>query len=140
MKTSLDGFYKTNKNFEMKGVWFDIKGGASFLIKRMGGQNSSTIKKITAAKYKPYTRQLQADTLSEEIADRLSLEIFVEVAVLDWKGIIIDGEETPFSKEKCVELFQNLPELADTLLKYATNVEYFKEELAEEYAEDVGNS
>lgn len=129
MKTNLDGIYKTDKDLESNGVWFDISETAGFLVKRFGGKNAAEMKKIHAKHFKKYARQIQQGALPAEKEEELSVRVFVECCVIDWRGIEIDGEKVEFSKEKCIDLLLELPDLAEALVAYATDKDCYKEEL-----------
>lgn len=129
MKSNLDKLYKTDSNLEKDGIWFDIDENVGFKIKRLGGKNSTEVKKAHAKHYKPFARQIKTGTLSSEKELEISIKTFVESSVVDWKGIEIDAEPKEFSKEQCEKLLIQLPELANTLIEYATSYEYFKEDL-----------
>ena len=132
MKTNLDHLYKTNSEMEKEGNWFELAEGVALKITRFGGFNSANIKKALAKYYKPYARQIEMGTLAPELEKSIMNKVFVESCVKDWKGIEIEGEQVPFSIEKCVDLFNSLPDMADTLITYASDYKNFKEE--------VGNS
>jgi len=129
MKTNLDSLFKTNQNLEDAGVWFDVSEKTGFLLRRFGGVNSSKIKATVAKIYKPYTRQVESGTLDPAKERELEVRIFVETCVLNWRGIEIDGMETPFEKELAIKFFLSLPELTNTLTKYATDVANYKDDL-----------
>lgn len=129
MKTNIDKIFKNDETLEKSGIWFEIKSGVGFLIKRFGGMNSPAIKLELARHYKPYARQIENGTLDDAKEKEISMKVFINSCVVDWKGIEVDGSEVPFSKEKCLELFTSLPELAETLLNYATDTKNFREDL-----------
>jgi hypothetical protein len=132
MKTNLDGLFKNNQSFEKDGVWFMINETTGFLIRRFGGMNSTQIKKALAKHYKPYASQIQNDTLSDEKSREIMTRIFVESSLVDWKGVEIDGSDTPFSVEMATKFLTNLPDLCDALRDYASD--------SKNYREDLGNS
>ena len=129
MKSNLDSFFKTNELAEKEGNWFLITDTAGFLIRRFGGYNSPNVKMAMAKYHKPYARQIQAGTFSDEKQIEIMTKVFVESSIVDWKGIEIEGKDTPFSKEACTELLISLPDLAETLLQYASESNNFKEDL-----------
>ena len=130
MKTNLDFEFKTSKDLEQNGVWFEIKPGISFLAKRFGGMNTTEAKKI-ASKYTDasYIAQAKAGTLAFEREQEVMIKTFVDACMLDWKGIEIDGQPQPFSKEVCKDLFLQLPELAQTVMENAAKYDNYRVEL-----------
>lgn len=130
MKSNLDKHFKQNSNLEKEGVWFELEGGVRFLIRRFGGSNTE-VKKAMLKYYKPVARLIEKNLLDDKKEKSIIAKAFIKACIIDWQGIEIDGEETPFSFEKAVELFASLPELLDTLMEYAQD--------AENYREEVGN-
>lgn len=132
MQTNLDKFYKNSEAYETKGIWFDISNDLGFHIKRFGGFNSPAIKLALAKYYKPYSRQVEAGTLSLEKEKEIHTKVFVESCVIGWKGVEIDGKIAEFSQDLALKFFLSLPELTESLIAYATD--------AKNYREDLGNS
>ena len=129
METNLDKFYKTNKNLETEGIWFDIGEEISFKMKRFGGFNAASVKAASAKFYKPYATMIKNGTLPPEKEREVMVATFVSSSITDWKGVEIDGKEEVFDAKICTKLLLNLPDLADTLIEYASNFDNFKEEL-----------
>lgn len=129
MKTNLDKFFKNSKDLESQGIWMDISEGVGFLVKRFGGYNSEPIKKAMAKYYKPYAKQIEMGTLSQEKSAEIMFRVFVEACVINWQGIEIDGEKKPFSVDDCVKLFCQLPELGDAVVQYSSDSKSYREEL-----------
>jgi hypothetical protein len=132
MKTNLDTLFKTSDSMETSGIWMTISDDVGFLVKRFGGYNSPKVKAATAKYYKPYARLIENGTLAMEKEKEIMTKIFVESSLMDWKGVEIDGKLTPFSKEVAVEFLLSLPELAESLISYASD--------SKNYKEDLGNS
>lgn len=129
MKSNLDAMFKTDKNLEKEGVWFEVADGVKFLIKRFGGANSEAVKKAMAKYYKPHAKMVERGIMPVHKEVEIMAKVFVDVCLIDWEGVEIDGEIVPFNKEKAVEFFCGLPELLDTLMEYAQGQESFKEDL-----------
>lgn len=132
MKTNLDSTFKTNSVLEKEGVDFAIDEKTSFKIRRFNAQNPR-IKAAMAAHYKPYARQMEMGTLPPEKSNEITMLLFIDVCLVSWTGLEDDkGQPIEFSKEKAKELFKSLPDLFETLWKYANDFE--------SYREDLGNS
>lgn len=132
MKTNLDKVFKNDSKSENDGIWFNVNEQTGFLVRRFGGFNSPKIKPALAKYYKPYARQVEAGTLSAEKENEIITRVFVEACLIDWRGVEIDGKETPFEKELAVKFFCSLPELAETIIGYSQD--------SKNYREDLGNS
>lgn len=129
MKTNLDSMFKTSEEFETKGIWFDINETTGFLVRRFGGFNSQKVKASLAKYMKPYAYQIEKKTLEDSKSVEIMARVFVESSVIDWRGVVIDGEAKDFSPDLAVALFVKLPELFDTLHKYASDSSNYREEL-----------
>jgi len=135
MQSNLDALFKTSKELEKSGRWYEINDRTSFLVKRYGGSNSKKLEESFAKHYRPYAAIIERNGLPEEKTNEILATIFVESCLIDWKGIDIDGKkDVPYNQELAIKLFQLLPDLLKTLMEYAQQPGYYKEEL-----EQAGN-
>lgn len=132
MKTNLDSIFKTDKSLETEGMWFVVKEGVEFQMRRFGGYNESKIKAAMAIHYKPYARLFENGTMSSDKQREIMIKVFVDACLIGWKGVEVDGKEVEFSKDAAVELLNALPDLYEKLNTYASD--------QANYREDVGNS
>ncbi len=131
MKTNLDGMFKTDIELEKNGVWFMLNEKTGFLVRAFKAHNPR-VKSAMAIHYKPYARQIEMGTLDISKQHEINVKLFLDVCLVDWKGIEIDGKDAACTKEVAAQFFISLPELFDTLWKYANDFNNYKE--------DVGNS
>jgi len=129
MSTDLDKLFKTGKGMEVDGIWFDISEDCGFKMKRFGGANSPKVKELMNKLYKPYARMIENNTLPAEKEFELTARIFSMSAMVDWKGVEVEGKKIDFSVDEAVKLFIRLPELYDALFKYASDFNNFREDL-----------
>jgi len=127
MKSNLDTFFKTDKEVEGTGVWFNIDEKSGFLVKPFSPSNPS-IKAAMAKFFKPYAYQIDHGTLDADKEREITVKVFVHACLVDWKGIEIDGKEAAFDKAEAVKLFISLPELYTTIAKYAEDFRNYKME------------
>jgi hypothetical protein len=128
MKTNLDSIFKTNKESERNGQWFELNEKTGFLIRRFNAMNPHA-KGAMAKYYKPYAKQIENDTLSVDKSLEININLFLDVCLVDWKGIEIDGVEVAFDRDTGFKVFQALPDLFDTLWKHANDFKNFREDL-----------
>lgn len=128
MKTNLDELYKVDATAEKEGVWFDVSPKTGFLVKPFRGTNPR-VKAAMAKYYKPYARQIENGQLSLEKEREININLFLDICLVDWKGVEIDGVPTPFARENALILFQELPDLFQTLLAFAQDFKTYKVEL-----------
>lgn len=128
MKTNLDLFYKADVNLEKNGVWFDVDEKTGFLVRPFKASNPR-IKAAMAKYYKPFARQIENDQLSLEKQRDININLFLDVCLVEWKGVQIDGADVAYTREAALKLFAELPELFDTLFRYAQDFKSYKADL-----------
>lgn len=131
MGTNLDKIFKTNEDLEKDGVDFALDEKTSFRMRHFSATNPR-VKAAMASHYKPYARQVELGTLDQKKADEITMKLFIDVCLVSWQGVEIDGKEVECSKENALILFNRLPKLFDVLWRYANDFN--------NYREDMGNS
>lgn len=133
---SLYNMFGTDKALETNGIWLEIDGEASFLIRRIGSANSDYVRMLRA-KTKPHNRSIENNTLDPKIEQKIYLDVFVSTALLDWKNVKDkDGKVIEFSKSAAIELFSDLPELLKYLMNFASEFENYRREELEDDAKN----
>ncbi len=156
----MSGFlYKTfemDADLEREGITVNY-GTVKFLIARAGGRNKD-FKETFQAKAKRHRTQLDNETMSDDMADRIMAESYAEAIILGWwtrkedehgEPVLKAGEEqwddvienstgkrVKFSVENCVKLLLELPDLFTSLQSYATKSANYRKE---EEEQDEGN-
>ena len=104
--------FGTDKNMESgEGIILDYGKDGRIKIHRAGGSNLR-FSQVMAQKSRPYARQLAVDNLDEEISRRVMAEVYAETVVIGWDGVKDENDQDlPYSKEACVKLFLEVPEL-----------------------------
>jgi hypothetical protein len=131
--------FETNQDAERDGVWVEYGDNddgtvPAFKIARMSKSNKKYSKALDRAT-RPHRRAIELETLKEDTADRVFLEVFVDTVLLDWKNIKSrSGEEMAFNKKSAFELMKQLPELYDDLQDKAKKAALFRQEVLEEEA------
>lgn len=123
---------------EKDGIDLDF-GDFKFTIARAGGANQR-YRRILAAKFKPFQRQIQNDTLSDEKAEQILAETYAEAVILGWSGITDDeGKEIPFTKENCVKflLDERFHDIVETIRREADRAANFRVSQMTEDAENL---
>ena len=110
--------FETSKPLESDGIAVDY-GDFRFTIARAGGSNRRYLYALER-KMRPHRRALAAGVLDEEVATRLLAEAYAEAVILGWDGVTDrDGNALPFTRENCVRLLLDLPELFADLREQA---------------------
>jgi hypothetical protein len=126
--------FKSDVDRERNGLWLDYGDAGEFLVARAGGANKA-YEKALARITKPHRRALEAEAIDSDKAFDLMKQAFAETIVLDWKGITdAEGNEVPYSKEKCLWLFRELDDLFQAIREDAHKATLYRASLREEAA------
>lgn len=144
-KNPLFANYKTDTNLERDGIFFEageINEGDKvlpirFRIARAGGANEAFAKALERES-KPYKRQIQTKTLSNDAANGIYQRAFISTVLLGWENVRdADNVEMPFTADNAKQLFADLPDLFNDLREAANDASLFREM---ELEHDLGNS
>lgn len=131
---SLYSMFKTDGNLEKNGVILEFGTNQKGLpigirIARAGGGNSAFTKRIEVL-VKPYRRAIQNETIDTETLERLYRQAYAETVVLGWENVDDENNEPlEFTKENCIKLFEELPELFKEIQEQSQKVAIFREEI-----------
>jgi hypothetical protein len=131
MKTNLDSLFKTDKKLQEEGVEFVINEKISFRVRHLS-QANPRVKAAMAQHFKPYAQQVSMGTLPPEKEAEINQKVFIDVCLVSWEGIEIDGATAECNKENATKLFRDLPDLFEALWKHANDFTHYRIE--------VGNS
>lgn len=143
-----DGMYAqftTDLVLETEGVEIDY-GPFMVTIARAGGSNKR-FARVMEVKTKPHRRAIQTETLDQDRAGVILMEVYAEAVILRWEtkvdGVFKIGIEDPnggtllpVNVENIVATFTALPDLFLDLQAQATRVSLFRETIMED---DAGN-
>lgn len=133
--------FKTDKNVEKEGIVLNYgknsKGeDIEIRIARAGGANVQYAK-LLEAKTKPYRRQIQNETLDNDVAEKITKEVYAKAVVLGWSGVEDEnGKELEFSFENCMKLFDDLPDLWTDIQQQSTKAALFRADILEQDAKN----
>lgn len=123
----------TDKDLESgAGIVLDYGDLGQITIHRAGGSNKK-FANVFAAKLRPYERQMNMGTLSDDLAEQLLAATYAETVIVGWKGVKgEDGKDMPFNKKNCVNLLIKVPELFRDIQEQANKAANFRREQVEE--------
>ena len=128
--------FKTDPRTETEGLTLDY-GDFQIRIARAGGANRGFVRALEA-RLKPYRRQLQSETLDEQVAERILREVYADHVILGWQGVTDgDGKPMAFGRENLLKLLADLPELFRDLQEQAGRIALFR---VQELEDAKGNS
>lgn len=134
--------FETDPTIEQAGIKLDY-GKFYFQVARAGGANTR-FRDVLRQRMAPHKRALATETMSEDLADKITLDVFAETVVLGWgsekhgdgKMVARDGSALEFSQENVKQLFKDLPDLARDVMQQAQSTALFRAVVAEI---DAGN-
>lgn len=133
--------FKTDKNVEKEGIVLNYgknsKGeDIEIRIARAGGANVQYAK-LLEVKTKPYRRQIQNETLDNEVAEKITKEVYAKAVVMGWTGVEDEnGKPLEFSSENCIKLFDDLPDLWMDIQQQSTKAALFRADILEQDAKN----
>jgi len=129
---SLRSAFKTNRNKEVDGFWFEDTGVINkdgttpgFLLAR-ASQSNPKFAKAAEQVGKKLKRKIENDLVSNDEAKSINMALFLDTVLLDWRNVQLedDGVNFPFTRGNADALFLELPdlyEILDTEAKRASN-------------------
>ena len=108
--------FKTSKNLEIDGIVLEYGSTEDgrvieFRIARAGGGNKAYDKAVET-QTKSIRKQLQNDLVENDQLLRIMRNVYAETVVLGWKNVEDEaGKPIPFTRENCITLFEDLPDL-----------------------------
>lgn len=128
--------FKTDSKLEKEGILLQYgtnSKGKDILIRvaRAGASNDAYVKRMEA-KVKPHRRLIQNETIERAVLIGIIREVFAETVVLGWEGVEDEnGNELPFTKENCIKLFTDLPDLFEDVQEQAQKAALFRADIRE---------
>ena len=118
--------FNTDKKLEQEGVVLDYGDGMEIRIARAGGSNVK-FEKALQAKSRKFGLQVKHDLLDPDQMREIMREVLAETVVLGWSGMTDrEGNPLPFSKDNCIQVFKDLPDLFDDVLEQSRKAALFK--------------
>jgi hypothetical protein len=111
--------WRSSRALEAEGVACPIGKGRELIVRRAGSRNRAYMAALAEAK-------------TEDIP---ALErVFAATIVCGWRGLLDEhGREIAYSTQACAELFEQCPDLADRVAKFASDrANYFAAEIEED--------
>ena len=135
-----EALFKTSPKAEAEGVELDY-GDFWIKVTRAGATNSR-FKKLFDKAMKPHRRAVANDTMNNEVAERITREVWAESIVLGWGSKLGDGlmpyqgEALTFNVPNCIRLFDELPDLFIDVREQSMKQGLFQDDAPET---DTGN-
>lgn len=134
---SLYSAFGTDKDLESNGVVLDF-GVVKVKVRRAGGSNRAFVSALSA-KMRPHRRSLENNTMSEELALSLQLDVYFDTVVVGWEGVTDrGGNPLPYTRENFKAVMADLPDFWAAVRNEADNMRNFQREQAAEDGKQLG--
>lgn len=131
MAKSIYARFGTDNEKESNGIKLDFGDGLKFHVLHIGPLNTR-FQRIHEARLRPYQRQIKSNLLSTLELRELTIDIFVDAALLGWEGVEDDaGAQVKFSPDAAKKLFRDLPELFYDVYAASADSDNFRKDLEE---------
>ncbi len=128
--------FKANDDLEKQGIELQLGDDVSIRLARAGGSNQK-FGKLLGDRLKPYRRQIDNGTMDDAVAAKIMAEVYADCVVLGWQGVADEhGNPLAFTRDNCVKLFTDLPELFRVVQEEAGRLANFR---AQDREEDAKN-
>ena len=137
--------FKNDDSAEKDGQWFQYGNNTRIKIARAGGANKVYQKRLDAVS-RPYRRQIATDTLTNEQATDILMQVYASVLVKGWEtkrderwesGIENEeGELVQFNTDNVLSTFRSLPDLFTMVRDDAQKGAHYRANLMEEAAKN----
>jgi len=129
---------KTDKSKEINGVWRDYYDDSRLLVARMGNEK---YRAFVAKEYKANRIAIdRGGEKAERMAVRIQTEALARFVLLGWEGIVLNGEDTPYTPEVGIKVFEMMPDFKADVENFANEVTLFSDIAEEEIIEEVTKS
>lgn len=119
-----------------RGVWVEYEG-AEFLVRRFPNPEGS------ALQFRHYEEWRAANGEKEEVPDEVRTEatdrMLAECVLLDWRGVMLDGEPLEATDENRLMAIKGDPELRNFVVLTGMNNGHYRAQRIAKEAEDLGN-
>ena len=119
--------FGSNKTKETEGAWCPIGGGIEVKVKR-AGQTNKEFSAEQMKMLKPFSKQIAMNTMDMDVLRQINAKLLAKHVIVDWRGVSIDGEEIPFSKEKFLEFANEMPDFYLDVFTAATELQNFQDD------------
>lgn len=130
--------FKTNTALEIGGKWFEINPPnedgtkAGFLLARRSSKNT----KFAAAMervVRTHKDELDRGAMPPEESRRLLVETFIDTVLKGWRNVFGEDDTTAmdYTRDNAIKLFNDLPDLFDTLQSQSGIITNYQDKLIE---------
>ncbi len=136
---------------DMNEVWASYRGGIQLLLTRVGPTNDA-FRKATENRMGPFKRQMENQTLDNDVARKLMAQTYADAVVKDWRtqtGLDgegkpkfepwvedLEGNKLPYSHENVVKVLSSFPDFFRAVQDDAMDIRMFQKAEVEAHAKN----
>ena len=126
--------FKTDKDKEKDGVWEDLGDGCSVLVARYGNQSM-----VNAYRKYPrvFRQRLESGQVDDDKSSNIMSKVMADTILLDWKGLKEDGKEVVYSKEECVRVLTEYPDIRTMIFEISNETQLYHDESVSKTAKNL---
>lgn len=129
-KMDFGRFFGTDEKREEEGAWIDFTTTLRFCLRSMA---SPTVKRAIRRTMRPIRNVINMPGIAaDQAAQKAMIETVATAGLVNWQGVVVDGEEVPFSAEAARKLFERYPRALSWVWEQMQNMEAFQAEEVEE--------
>ena len=123
--------YKTDPQLEEEGKEIQVDETTTITIARF---NNPAFRRMQERISEPYQKAVGRGKITDETAGKILARCMAKHIIKGWKGLTLDGEDIPYSEEKCLELLLDptLNDFKEQILLESQRIENYREERLED--------
>ncbi len=131
--------FKTDTKMEQDGIVLDY-GEFSITIARAGKSNAK-FRGLLSTTLKKHRRKIDQDTLSDDLSDKIMIEIYADSIILGWANFTgPDGKAMVFDRENVIKAMTDLPDLFADISEQANQASNFRAEQLADAEKNLPNT
>jgi hypothetical protein len=89
----------------VEGTWIEFGNGFAVFARRADDNNTEfQLAKSKVFAEAEFSRRMQMGMVTQKDLNKVNSRLWADHVILDWRGVVLDGKEVPFSKEKFLEV------------------------------------
>lgn len=108
--------YRTDSEAERDGQWIEWAESTQLKIARLGNQ---AYQNRFQALLKPHRHLRDRGLLPEDVQVEILNKCLAECILVDWKGVVYEGEELPYSVDNALKLLEEFRDFREDVITVA---------------------
>ncbi|AFU86926.1 tail assembly chaperone [Caulobacter virus Karma] len=139
IKIDMLDLFSTDRESEEAGVWIylDEAEQTGFKIRALGAKAVLDLREELTKKYQSLIRA--GGKLPDEKVEEINLKVIAGGVLADWKGIIVGGEEIPYSAEAAYTVLSNpkLGKMSAFIAQHSMDAQNYRDDAREDAAKKL---